>query len=360
MNDFNEFVRELSQGFISYKTLTQLIPLPILILLIIFIMIAVVVVYLRVNIRREEGRIETNAERIRIRGMQRGLTRYQMQILVRIAEIRNLAESAQVLNDPAFFEQAVGGFLEKARRLEDKDVPLESICKDIVITHEKLYYLAEVRKPLAAMSEIEANRLMYLTTDEGYFDIGKITDKNEAGLVIQLLGGNKTAGGFAPGTPVRCYLWRSGDGGYAFTSPVAKVTGTVVEIAMPPAFEHVEADHFPFIDVNVPCTILSPEAVPVEGEKPMQLDGLIFKLDENEAVIRTNQKLQFNIPYTLEFKMEDFKIKAASRIMRDIYFKDRTVYYYNVRFTEISSAARAIIRNYIIDRRTAPGAPQPA
>jgi hypothetical protein len=357
MNDFNEFVRDLSQGFVSYKTLTQMIPLPILILLILFAIIACVVVYLRVSIRRQQEHIEGNAERVRIRGMQRGLTKYQMQILVRIAEIRNLDESARILNDPESFEQSIGAYLIQVRRMDDKNTPLESVCRDIIITHEKLYHQSDVRKPLAAMAEIETNRLVFLITNEGLFDIGRLADKRERGFGIQLLGGARTAGKFVPGMQVRCYVWRSGDGGYVFTSPVDKSTGTFVEIRMPEQFEHVEADHFPFIDVNVPCTIVPP-ALPGEEDGPALMDGLIFKLDENEAVIRTKEKLQFNIPYALEFKMDEFRIRAASRIMRDIYFKDRTVYYYNVRFTEISGAAKTFIRNYIIERRTTAGAPQ--
>jgi hypothetical protein len=353
----NDFVRELSRGFVSYKTLTEMIPLPVLILIILFIIIACVVAYLKVSIRRQQERIEGNAERIRIRGMQRGLTKYQMQILVRIAEIRTIEESARILNDSDSFEQAIGPYLVQVRRMDDKNTPLESIFRDIIITHEKLYHQSDVRKPLATMAEIEPNRLVYLITSEGFFDIARLTDKSERGLSIRLLGEARTAGKYVPETQVRCYLWRSGDGGYVFTSPVDRTTGTLVELRMPEQFEHVEADHFPFIDVNVPCTIIPPPPAG-EEDKPLPLGGLIFKLDENEAVIRTNEKLQFNIPYSLEFKMDEFKIKTASRIMRDIYFKDRTVYYYNVRFTEISTAARTFIRNYIIERRTTAGAPQ--
>ncbi len=356
MNDFNEFVRELSKGFVSYKTLTEMIPLPVLILLILFIIIAGVVVYLRVSIRRQQEQIEGNAERIRIKGMQRGLTKFQMQILVRIAEIRNVAESTSILTDPETYEKGVGAYLVQARQMEDKNIPLESVCRDIVMTHEKLYHHSDVRKPLASMAEIEVNRLAYLMTDDGYFDIGKVVDKGGRGFSIQQFGGVKASGKFLPETQVRCYMWRSGDGGYAFGAPIVKSEGAQLEIAMPEQFERVEADILPFIDVNVPCTIVPPPGP--DEDKPLQLDGLIFKLDENEAVIRTNEKLQFNIPYSLEFKMDEFRIKTASRIMRDIYFKDRTVYYYNVRFTEISNAAKTFIRNYIIERRTTAGASQ--
>ncbi|MBN1499314.1 MAG: hypothetical protein JW982_04135 [Spirochaetes bacterium] len=292
------------------------------------------------------------AQLLLFKAKQLGLTNFQYKVLKGITEIVNVNKPYEIINKPEQFEKSIASFLNFINTTElrdnEKHNSLLDISRDIVITYEKIYNHAEIRKPLIAFSDIVHDKLVYFITQQKDIFIGKLTHDSDSNLIINVINGKQKITAETLQSEIEVHLWRSGDAEYSFNTVIQKIEENFLYIPEPQDLIRKNAVRTPFVDVIIPCDIFFKAEKTDENNRKFQTT--IFKLNENEFVIRTKNKLNFNISYEIEFLLNDFKIISNAIIIADRTISQENIFYYTFKFQNISEAAKAIILKYITDR----------
>jgi hypothetical protein len=292
---------------------------------------------------------------------QLGLTNYQFKILNLMVDASALKDPNEMLEDPILFESSI----KKYEDIEKTDLQVESIrtiCRDIVISYEKLYHPATYKKPLNTLSEIENNILICLFNEEGDVFIGKIMSKNQGRMTIRLIRTPETVRSLIK-KKISVYLFRAGDAEYNFDAIILDYIDKTIDIAIPEKYSRGMAVRLPYVDVIIPCTITK-EIKPVKekdtkgkeskketvSEEDNILSGSIFKINENEALIRLARIIDYNIDYYLDFVISDFNIKIKSNVISELTIHENNIQYCTFKFNTISDAAKNVLKNFIMER----------
>jgi len=280
---------------------------------------------------------------------QLGITQYQYKILKGITDILHLEKPAEILRDPLLFERSIIRFLAFATKMGENKESFESICKDLIITYEKIYHFVDIRKPLSELRELEVNTLIAIETNEGNFFICKIRSQTREGFAIRVFSMAKDLERLTPGTDLRVFFWRSGDAEYEFRSIVIDNDNGDTIIQIPNDFTRGHSVPHPLVDIMLPCTVSNPPVPGTVEGTPESFPADIFKLNEYEAIIRCSSKLDHAHHYIIDFTVNDFAIRTDMQILRERFIADRKIYYFNVKFTDLSEAGKTVIGNYIIN-----------
>ena len=347
---------EISRGFASVFTPDEYLQnfigailSPILVLGIFALMIWIMYRLMQKYQRTENIEILQGQQLLLFKTKQLGITEYQYKILKGITDILHLEKPAEILKDPLLFERSIIRFLSFAFRMGENRESFESICRDLIITYEKIYHFVDIRKPLAELRELEVNTLIGLETLNGRFFIAKIRSQTREGFAIRIFAMAKDLEMFIPGTDLRVFLWRAGDAEYEFRSVVISNDNGDTVVQLPNDFTRGRSVPHPLVDVIVPCSV---STKPIPGTVPGQQETFnadIFRLNESEAIIRCSAKLDHAQHYILGFTVNDFAVRADIQILRERFISDRKIYYFNVKFTDISDAGKTVIGNYIIN-----------
>lgn len=316
---------------------------------------------------------------------QKGLTKYQSKIVQGMVKNARLKNPDALLNDEVLFENSITRFLNYVTFRGESGESLYSIFHDIIITYEKIFHHAKYKKPLVNLVEVENNILMYFITeyDEAY--IARLRRINHEFMVVKIL---KTGGSLAKlvNQPVTVHLWRSGDAEYSFKSKVQKIDRMIAELSVPSEFTRGKEVFHPYVNVFIPCNIMikqdeqqKKEAVKLTAEEQEEMDrnaavdkilaeeaakkgvkelavevkpdltGDIVKINENEAVIRFENRIDFRMDYIIDFDMEDFHYKITANPVSDKIIERDHVYNYTFRFKEISDNALKVLRNFLAE-----------
>ncbi len=342
-----DWYQDFSEGFRSFLSpgaFFSMILVPVILLTLLFI-------FILMYYKKRTYEYETKSPRIdpvlTLKFSQFDLNLQQSRILRKMITLCRPETPEEIFKDPLLFETSVNFLLADELNLDERAEPLEAICKNIIMAYEKIYHHSDVRQPLALLTEIEENRLIYLTSDTGDSYIGKITGRDAGVFRINLLGSTGAGEGLAAEKTVRAYIWRSGDSGYYFNPEIIRVQNSFVDISIPEKFDREPEPLHVFVDTIIPCTLSVPSP---DGEHDGEtVNGVIFKLNEYEVIIRTPTRLDYQKKYQVSFKLSDFKIKAEGQMIRFRFVAENRVYHYNCKFTEISGAARTIIRNHMVE-----------
>jgi hypothetical protein len=274
-----------------------------------------------------------------------------------IAMLR-LNTPVQLINNPEYFEQALGKFLDYVRRRGEKEESDTDMCREIALIYENLYHRTTYKKPLNSIREMELNKLLYFTSD-GDAHLGKLISQAEKSFEVLLLGNTKKLKHLETGANVKVFLWRAGDAEYFFESKIAGIEDNIVNIEIPETFTRGKEFRHPYVEVLIEAVLR--EVIPVweakEGEQtePARVENppipcTLFKLNNYEAVARVNHKLDYRIKYFLEFTIDDFKFSIKTHILSNRIVEDEQIYYNTIKFEEMSEAAGRILKNYISER----------
>ena len=276
-----------------------------------------------------------------------GLSNFQIKLINNLVKTLYLTNPNELLQNSALFEEAVGQFLRFLKKGGESMDSLFDICKDITITYERIYSPALYKKPLESMAQIENNQLLYFTTEDGTVYLGKIISKTAESISIKLFRILKELQALNAEQPLTVYLWRIGDAEYIFKSKTMGLDKNILNISMPAEFTRDKEFRHPFIDTIIPITITRADPGPLD--EPENLAGTLFKINDYEAVIRAGSKFDYNHNYIIEFDAMDFKFHITARILANKTIEEGNIFYYTLKFIEMSDPARAILKRYMYE-----------
>lgn len=281
---------------------------------------------------------------------QLGLSNFQNKILLGVIRILRLKDYREILHLPERFEASIAPFLAYVHKKDESAESLLAICKDIVITYEKVYHHAAFRKPLDTLRDIEEGMLVYFQANDSLIYIGKIAGKDQSTLTLQIYREVKEEELLRK--KVNVFVWRNGDAEYTFESTVSAIENGTVRILIPDVFNRGKEVRHPFLEVMLPCSLSwKVKAAKEPGEEPQieSVRGTIFKLNEHEIVVRLGNPISFDREYTVDFTLSDFKVRSPLKMMADSTISEENMHFYTFKFLELSPVANEIVKNYIID-----------
>jgi len=342
----------ISQGFASFfsadtivQNMLTYIFSPIFFLLLVAFTAWLVYRWIQRYDTKIKDEITRGQQLLLFKAKQLGLTNYQFKILKGITDILHLEKPSQIMDDPHLFERSIHTFLKFASGMGEKRDSIESISKDLIITYEKIYHPADIKKPLSSLKDLEINSLLSISTEDEFHFIGKIRSLEKENFRLQAFLTVDESHNLKTGLGLSIVFWRAGDAEYECSSVIVGTEGVLVEIMATGEFQRGQTVPHPLVDIVLPCTVTPPASVPQESE--IQAD--IFKLNESEAIIRSREKLSHEHPYTLIFSLADFEVRTEMQALRERYIADRHVFYINVKFVKISDAAKTVISTFITE-----------
>jgi c-di-GMP-binding flagellar brake protein YcgR len=275
-----------------------------------------------------------------------GLSNFQIKIINNLVGILRLSNPNELLSKPEFFESAVGRFLVHARGSNESEDSLKIICKDISIIYDKLYHPNLAKTQLKSINDINEDQLIYFTPGGGTAFIGKITALEGKNMRLKTYGYIAGLKSLPTDDMIVFHLYRLGDAEYSFTTKVISHKRDMLIVEVPQDIERGKESRHPYIDVIIPAQ-LSIIGLPDQDEAKM--DCTIYKINEYEAVLRINIKLDHNFKYILEFNELDFNFKIVSRIISQKTVEESGVFYYTFKFEDISESANHVLKKYIYE-----------
>jgi c-di-GMP-binding flagellar brake protein YcgR len=274
-----------------------------------------------------------------------GLSNFQIKILQNMVDMLGLSNPIDLLNSPDLFEKAVGRFLSFLQSRGENLDSLAGICKDITIIHDKLYHPPVIKKPLSSADDISNDQLIYLVTEEENVHIGKVGSRDQNYIYINLFRPSRDIKDLGESLPVTAHLWRVGDAEYEFATTLGKGTKSEITLSLPDKIIRASEFRHPYIDVIIPAFIYPAEKI----EEVEKANCTIFKLNDFEAVIRLDKKIDFQVKYNIEFTIMDFNLNLASSIISGKTIEEGTAFYYTLKFSEMSDAARQVLKKYVYE-----------
>ena len=280
---------------------------------------------------------------------QFGLTGLQRRIVNHIIENRKLKNPQIIFKNPDLFEESIGEILVHLKSGAEDGESLVNICKDIIITYEKLYHHISARKPIEQISDIEGGVLLYFYLNPSVVYVGKLVEKGASKMTLRLFRNFKNLPEIEIDGIYDFFFWRSGDAEYIFKTKIISYNDDRVVIDMPSEFTRGKEVRRPYIDVLIACVFSLPEELKSVDEHTETISGAILKLNEHELVIRLAQKLDYRIIYTLNFKIDEFKVNATIQLIADKTITEGETHYYTCKIIEISEAAKIVLHKLIND-----------
>lgn len=311
-----------------------------------FLCLIFLVVLIRYNIYLKDKKIN-DYQYFLFKVKRLGLSNFHIKILNNMADILRLSNPSLLLDNPEYFESALGRFLTFLKEQKEREESASSICKDITIIYEKLYHNEFFRKPLEKIQEIETGQLLYFVTGSGNVYLGKITAKEDDTLSVMLFRNPRDIQKLSNAGEVKVYIWRVGDAEYEFSSEIISVINNEVVIGIPEHFKRDNEFRHPYLDVIIPTSVIKTEMKTMEGEDTSS--GTMIKMNEYEIVVRINRKLDFKFQYLVEFNLMDFKINAKCSLIANKTIEDGALYYYTFKFNEMSEGAKRVLKRYIYE-----------
>jgi len=347
---------QISKGFASFFTADEYLQNVFSIIMspLFFILLAGGVIYFiyRTMKKYDQGSKSETAQGQQLllfKAKQIGLSNYQFKILNGITDMLHLEKPSLIMDDYRLFERSIERFVSFASKMGEKDASLESICRDLIITYEKIYHPADIRKPLTSIRDLEINTLTTLCLENHRFLIAKLRDFTKDRMMLRLFAKINEIESIEPGMDMRIIFWRSGDAEYEFKSVVLARNQSEVELQIPSELTRGQTVPHPLVDIVIPCTLIEKSSLTGNESSGKKIQTDIFKINEYEALIRCGIKLEHSQNYSIEFTMSGFTVRSDVQILRERFIADRKIYYFNLKFVGISEAARTIISNFITE-----------
>jgi hypothetical protein len=281
---------------------------------------------------------------------QLGLSNFQVRILSGMSDMLSLKDPNRIYEEPPLFESSIEQFLVYMKTEGKKYKSANSMFRDIVITHQKLYNPSAYQKPLETMNSIENGTLLSFSIDENEIFFGKVEGRRDGVLTIRLFRKPETIKNMK-GRKVTVFFWRSGDAEYTFDAVITGMENNTAEISVADEFTRSMPVRLPYVDAIIPCVITKDSPAPesrdemeeASGEE-WETSGRIVKLNENEAVVRLPAEIETRTGYIIDFDLSDFKLRIQTQILSEMTIHE------NFRFKGATEAAKNVLKNYIVER----------
>ncbi len=321
-------------------------PVELTVLIILFLLVGFIFILLK-YMQHQKDRQLHDYNLFLFRTKRLGLSNFQIKVLNNIIDILHLSNPSDILRNPELFENATGKFLTFLKNENEEEKSFSSICKDLTITYEKLYHGVKFKRPLDNLREIEINQLLYFITEKNEIFFGKVVSISNNGITLKLFRPPKELQALGVNQNVTVYIWRVGDAEYTFKTIIEDVEGNLFTLAIPETFSRDKEFRHPYLDVIIPCSVTTQKKGIKEEQKPE--NGTVFKINDYEAVIRLGGNLDYMESHTLSFTINEFKFEITCKIISNRTINEGNVFYYTMKFEEISEAALNVLKNYIYE-----------
>jgi len=275
-----------------------------------------------------------------------GLSNFQIKIVNNLVSIIGFTNPNPLLEKAELFESATGKFLAHVRRRGESEDSLTMICKDISIIYDKLYHPSRIKMPLRSVQDIIEDQLIYFMGNGNKVYMGRATSSNNKYLYIKILGNIAEMKPLSNMNPVKFHIFRPGDAEYTFTTTVAGSEGGLLSVEIPQEILRGEDSRHPYIDVIIPAQLSS---IGLGDKNQVKMSCTIYRINEWEAVLRINIKLDHDDKYILEFNELDFNFKIPSKIIVQKTVEESGVFYYTLKFEEMSENASQVLKKYMYE-----------
>ncbi len=276
---------------------------------------------------------------------RKGLNNFQIKILNNMAAYLKLKSPTTLIKDANLFESILSGFSDYLKRNSLNIEENESICKELIIIHEKLYRQKAQYQSLQSMEEIEDGQLIHIEGPEENSYIGKISGRGKNILAVKLISNKKDFKNFKEGMALKITIIRVNDGEYLAETTCKGIEEDNILIAMTDNLKRIREFRHQYISTMIPATII-PER-PSEDVQEEKIEGTIFRLNEFECEIRTDIVLNYNTKYTIFFEIPDFSFKIVSHLVASRTVENGKIYYSTMKFFEMSKAASSVLKKFI-------------
>lgn len=319
----------------------------ILFIVFIIVFIVLILVFVRLILTRGET-LDHEKQYMLFKSKQKGLTNYQYRILNGMIRIIRLSNPTDIFSSHELFEQSIGQFINYIQTTkEDKPESIVHIMKDIVITYEKLYLNAEVRKPINMIESLENGHFIFFYTDDGRIYLGKLLGQKDKYIILQLFRKPSDIKKFPVNETVHCYLWRSGDAEYTFDSIFAGTTQkNHVFLEKPEILKRGTEVRLPYVNVLIPCTLIDSK------DRENKHLGTVVRLAEHEVVFQSSHELNSTGDWSIEFVIDDFTVKTNGSILNEKTVNNKKILYITFKFTELSNPAHSVLKKYLLEHIT--------
>ena len=274
-----------------------------------------------------------------------GMSNFQIKIINNLIGILRFSNPNLLLEKSDFFETAVGQFLSHAdARAESVDSQAQ-MCRDITIIYDKLYYRKQFKKPLGGVQDIDEFQLLYFAAGAERVYLGKIVSRDGKHLYLKIFATPVEIREIAVGSNILINMFRVGDADYRFAARIAGQDGNTISISLPGSLERGEESRHPYIDVIIQASLTLSDSV--EGIEDEHINCTIYKINEYEAVLRTNQKLDFKKDYMLEFVENEFNFKILTKILTGKTIEEGASLYYTMKFGEMTEISSRVLKKYL-------------
>ena len=281
---------------------------------------------------------------------QLGLTNYQYKVLNGLVDMLALKNPTTILEQHLLFESSIGRFLSFLMKEPLNHDELLEICRDLIITHEKIYHPMVYRSPIALPDEIEPDTLFFFVTESGDAFIAKVQNLDEEYIHAAIFRKSGIPNNTL-GSALTAYIWRTGDAEYSFVSRIEAISGNTVSLQKPEKLIRGKEERLPLVDVMLPCKIEKQrqENKKDDAAEEIVLQCSISKLNRNEAVVKLGQKISYNKNYYLDFVVTDFNVHVLTRVIADRTLTEGNTTYYTFKFIEATDAAKKILKDYLVN-----------
>jgi len=346
------WIQEMSQGFASVFTSDKLAQnfisgLLSPFIIIVFIALVAYVIYRIIKYMDflEKQKQHYVQQLILFKAKEKGLSNYQIKVLRGITEILRRDEAIRIMGEPLLFEKYIKDFIQYIKQIKTGNETLETICRDIITIYEKIYHGNDIRRPLPSPSEIEKNTVMAINSEKGDWFICKLRTASVDSLILYIINTpSEKIIHFVPGENVNAIFFRGGDAEYRFSTEIINHEGSLLKLKLPEKLERGEPVPHPLVNVNLTCEISKPGA-PGEEREILQAD--IFRLNETEAVVRLESILKHGTGNEISFQISDFTVHSEVQVISEKQISKHGTYYYNLKFVNISDAAKKVIYNFL-------------
>lgn len=319
-------------------------PIEVVFVIVVVLLILFIFVGIRYYERLKNERIhDTQLFLFRLR--RKGFSNFQIKIINNMVEILRLSNPLDFLKNAEHFDSAAGKFLEFLKGKNESEESLLSICNEITLIHDRLYYPSPYRKPLSGINDLETGQILYFSTEFRYVYIGKVMGKTGTKISIKIYEPKKKLQPLSSGIRINVYMIRIGDAEYRFTTHTSLLEKNILTIDMPEDYVKEKEFRHPYIDIILPCTLRADET---ETDKTTEMiNGSIFKLNEYEAVVRVQKQLNYRKKYWLDFEIYNYKTGILTRILSNRTVEKENILYYTLKFDELSDPAKQVLTKFV-------------
>jgi hypothetical protein len=277
-----------------------------------------------------------------------GLTTYKIKILHAIVDSLSLGNPIKLLNRPLLFETAINRYHNYLTKHRESIDSMKLIYEEIIEIYETLYRPSLYREELKHIVDIDKGQLFRLIIDDRYVLIGKLSEIKDY-VRIKICTKHRKKFKLRNIRSAGVFFFRPGDAEYEFSSRIISIDKRYIEISIPPKFTRIKPIRLPDIDVEIKGMLKPVQKEDLDGKQPEEheLECYVLKLNRDEASINVQRPLDFKKEIFLEFEIDGFLIKIKSVILSEKRLRASSSYYYTLKFTEMSDAAREVINKFL-------------